>query len=240
MLTRIIKYTTLIICASLILFFVLASLFHSMYLFSNWGICPIVSFTIIYLSSASLSSINLSLRMPPLLLPWYLNFLPPFSSLLFASFLSVFLTPTLSFMLSTNGNRCLPYFFPTKNCCFRTWWKLCLSVEMTDNYQTLYLHVLKWSWTSQNYFRAVHCPFNQDATYVGLLNCLAFCRVERFLNFDVFNYVLISMLPFLDVENLALMLLFEEVSSISILIPERNLLLHWWLLIVLQPTSSDG
>lgn len=54
MLTRIIKYTTLIICASLILFFVLASLFHSMYLFSNWGICPIVSFTIIYLSSVSL------------------------------------------------------------------------------------------------------------------------------------------------------------------------------------------
>lgn len=61
---------------------------------------------------------------------------------------------------------------------------------------------------------------------MGLLNCLAFCRVERFLNFDVFNYVLISMLPFLDVENLALMLLFEEVSSISILIPERNLLQH--------------
>lgn len=61
---------------------------------------------------------------------------------------------------------------------------------------------------------------------MGLLNCLAFCRVERFFNFDVFNYVLISMLPFLDVENLALMLLFEEVSSISILIPERNLLQH--------------
>lgn len=240
MLTRIIKYTTLIICASLILFFVLASLFHSMYLFSNWGICPIVSFTIIYLSSVSLLHKPRPQNAPAA--PAMVSELPP--SFVFSS------VCLLSFWFSSSPH-CLSCFqpmaidvyhisFPQKNCCFRTWWKLCLSVEMTDNYQTPYLHVLKWSWTSQNYFRAVHCPFNQDATYVGLLNCLAFCRVERFLNFDVFNYVLILMLPFLDVENLALMLLFEEVSSISILIPERNLLLHWWLLIVLQPTSSDG